>query len=80
MLPQFKPTVGFICEIHSPKYPGKHVISYVGKYGFTSGPYPISTAHSNEFSYTIYGLSHPVTGAILTNLKDMQQFYPEYFL
>ena len=80
MLPKLKPTVGFICEFYGSYTSGIHTITYVGKHGFTAGPYSISTTHSTDSTYKIYGLHHPITGDTLTNLKDIQQFYPELFL
>ena len=79
-LPIFKLTVGFTCEILSPRFPGIHIISYVGKHGFTAGPYSVSTSHSNVFNYIIYGLLHPSTGVPLTNISDIRKFYPEYLV
>lgn len=81
MLPKLKPTVGFFCKFSGSNHvSGTHTITYVGKHGFTAGPYSVSTKSSNDFNYTIYGLHHPTTNEILTKPSDIKRYYPEVFL
>lgn len=80
MLPKLKPVVGFICKFYGNHTSGTHAITYVGKHGFTAGPYSVSTRHPIPASYDIYGLRHPVTNELLTTPSEVKQHYPEYFL
>lgn len=80
MLPNLKPMVGLICEFYGSYASGMHTITYVGKYGFTAGPYSISTRHSTEVRYSIYDLRHPVTNELLTTISEIRQHYPELFI